>query len=110
MKKFFILVVCLSILSIGAPALASDTYYQIKKDIKVLAFIGDPNSRKCKPVRYTTAIDQKIKLLHKKSGPGVYAFYLEGLLVKGEDSMMSIINDQGYFLARTKYITLIKGE
>lgn len=88
---------------------ADDTYYRIQKDVRVLAFLGDPGSSRCTTTKYVTAIDQTVRLLHKKSGPGVYAFHLEGLMVK-EGSIMSVIKEQGYFLARTKYIKLIKKE
>lgn len=104
---YAVLMLAIVCLYLSANAEAADKYYTIKNDVKVLAFLGDPNSRRCKPIRYITGIEQKIKLLHNRSGPGVYAFYLEGLLVKDEEGF-HVVEEQGYFLARKKYITLIK--
>jgi hypothetical protein len=107
MHKIFSIMLCISLLAISSTALAKDQYYKIRKDVKVLAFIGDPASRHCKPIRYTIAFDQKIRLLHKRSGPGVYAFYIENLIVKSEYGVQAI-KEEGYFLARTRHIKKIK--
>jgi hypothetical protein len=108
MKKPIIMLICLGILFIGTSSFAKTKYYRIKKNTEVLVFLGVPGSNEVIPVKYTTARDQNIKLFHKRSGPGIYAFYLEDLLIK-DGSTEKVAKGQGYFLAKKRQLIYQKG-
>jgi len=91
----------------SAFAKKSNDIYWVKKNVTVLVFIGDPNSLKLKTVQYTTSIKQRINLFHKKSGPGVYAFYLPGLIIV-EDGIIRKIKENGYFLVRRRHLQKVR--
>ncbi len=107
MRKFVILMLCLSFLVVWVDwAQAKEYQYKIKKDITVLAFLGKPESRKLKTIRYTTFIEQDLTYLHNRGGPGIYAFYIEGLITKDENGNAKVITEQGYFLARRRQLII----
>ncbi len=71
--------------------------FYMSKNVKVLAFIGHPSSLDVTPIRLESYANQKIHLIHKKSGPGVYAFSLLGFKYK-TDKGYEVMREQGYFL------------
>lgn len=101
MYKIIILFILLA--STGFCAEDNDVYW-IDKDVTVLAFVGHPHSLKVEPVKYTTFINQKVDLFHKKSGPGIYAFYLPGLVVKDSYGRPFKIRKEGYFLVKKRLL------
>jgi hypothetical protein len=105
MKIKFLLYV-LAILTIGLnayPGLTSKyTTYWIKGDVTVLAFIGEPDTLNLQMIRYTTYCDQQVTLLNRESGPGIYSFYLFGLIIKDENGNRKRINENGFFLYKVK--------
>jgi len=80
--------------------------YWIDEDITVLTFLGNPYSKNVTPIKVTTSKKQKIYLFHKKSGPGIYAFYLEGLSTKNQFGMTIVMDKKGFFLAKSKEVRL----
>ena len=89
-------------------AYAGDKYYVIKPNVKVLAFIGDPGSLDTTPVSYVTAEKQVILLMHKRSGPGLYAFHLQGLLVKTDSGVPYSVDSTGFIVVKRKHVKLYK--
>lgn len=101
MKKI-ILVLCavLYLIVFGmikANAADKTLFYVIPKGTKVLAFVGDPHSLNVKPIRLTSYEDQPVLIFHKKSGPGVWSFYLKGF-EHNEQGRKVTISDNGYFM------------
>lgn len=94
------------ILSTGSSAHHKNkrTTYWIDGNKTMLAFIGDPNSLKLTPVKFTTSKTQTIKLLHKKSGPGLWAFKLPGLVVKDSFGRERVVMNNGYILVKRRWI------
>lgn len=104
MKKIIMLACVLGLLASSGTAIAKKSNnYWIKKNVTVLVFIGEPNSLKLKTVKYTTSTKQRINLFHKRSGPGVYAFYLPGLIIV-EDGITRKIKQNGYFLVKKRHL------
>jgi hypothetical protein len=106
MKKVFILLFILLIgfLASSGSAFAEDNFYLIDKDVKLLAFVGPIGATVVKPVLYYTAVKQYITLLHKDSGPGIYAFYLKRTIVNNENGDPITISDDGFFVVRKKFV------
>jgi hypothetical protein len=78
--------------------------YWIDGGREVLAFVGDSGSSAVVPVKFKIANKQKIELMHKKSGPGLYAFYLHGLVVKDENGENKILTTDGFFIAKKRWL------
>ena len=85
-------------------AYARDYYYVIKPNVKVLAFIGDPGSLDTIPESYVTAEEQVVLLMHKKSGPGLYAFHLQGLLVKSDSGVPYSVDSTGFIVVKRRHV------
>lgn len=96
-----IIVLLVSCLTLCGDASAKDHYYWINKNVTVLVFIGNPHGLEFEYERYTTSQSQRIKLFHKRSGYGIYAFHLTGLMIKGEDGP---VEKEGYFLVKKRHI------
>jgi hypothetical protein len=56
----------------------------------------------------TTYEKQKINLFHKKSGPGLYTFYLPGLVYKDYFGHRQQINKEGYFITKRRLVRASK--
>ena len=97
------IVVFMVIYVTGSSASKERNVYWIDKGVPVLAFIGNPHSLKLKPVRFTTSEKQPINLFHKKSGPGIYAFYLPELAVQSTIGKRTLSMD-GYFLVKRRLV------
>lgn len=107
MKQIFgiiMIITLVSLLSICGDANARGDYYWIDANRSVLVFIGDPYSLNLETAKYTTYKKQRIKLFHKKSGPGIYAFDLEGLIIQGMFGKRFTVKEKGYFLAKKRYV------
>lgn len=104
MKKI-ILILCI-VLAFGVvKAYAGKSlFYILPKGTPVLAFIGNPHSDELKPVRLTSFEDQTILLFHRKSGPGIWAFYLRGFSHLDPHKGKTIIAEQGYFIISKRKI------
>jgi len=104
MKKFLVLCITLVIVSLGITKVEAKTlFYVIPKGTMVLAFIGNPHSSILKPVRLVSYQDQVVLLFHRKSGRGIWAFYLRGFLHDDPVKGRMEITKQGYFvLSRRK--------
>jgi len=98
----FISIFIFSVYSIAMSKRAKQ--YWINKNVTVLAFIGNPNSSSLTPVRFVTYEKQPIVLMHKKSGRGIYAFYLKNLIVKG-DYGRRVIKKEGFFVVKKKLLS-----
>jgi len=79
-------------------------HYWVDAGVTVLVFIGDPHSLDLQMVRMTTAEKQQIKLFHKRSGPGLYAFYLPGLVYKDDFGNKQITTKDGWFIAKKRLV------
>jgi len=101
-KKAAVLFAILGILTGGA--MAKKQVYWIDKDMTVLAFLGDIHGLALEPVRFTMHEKQKIRLFHKRSGPGIYAFHLPGTIITGYDGEKIKVKANGYFLVKVKDI------
>lgn len=105
MKRLIILIICISLFN--APAFSKQkktTNYWVGPGVTVLVFIGDPHSLDLQMVRMTTAEKQQIKLFHKRSGPGLYAFYLPGLVYKDDFGNKQTITKDGWFIAKKRLV------
>jgi len=92
---------------ITTPAFCKDSepeYYWIDSDQRILAFVGKPHARVIKPVLFETATKQRILLFHKDSGPGVWAFYLKGLVVKDQDGFAKSVRKDGFFVVKKRLV------
>ncbi len=98
-----IIITLVSTLSLCEDVHAGQNYYWMDANQSVLVFIGNPYSLNLETAKYITYKKQRIKLFHKKSGPGIYAFDLAGLIVHGTFGKGTIIRDKGYFLAKKKF-------
>ena len=102
-----VILIVVSVTSSSAESSLKGIYY-ISKNVKVLAFYGDPHSLNVTPLRLTSSERQKIRLFHKKSGPGIYAFYIEGFKYKTDDDY-EVVREKGYFLiSRRKVMRVSK--
>jgi len=81
----------------SSTAETSKTTHYLPKGVKVLAFIGNPVTLDLTPVRLTSYEDQVVRFFHKKSGPGLHAYYLKGFQYK-TDSGYEVIRGLGYFI------------
>lgn len=88
----------------GGAHAAQNKDYWIDSDREVLTFIGDPTSLKTVVVKFKTSRKQKIRLIHKKSGPGLYAFNLYGLYVMDSNGKETVIRLQGMFVAKKRWL------
>ena len=105
MKRFIILIICISLLTTPAFSKQKKTkHYWVDAGVTVLVFIGDPHSLDLQMVRMTTAEKQQIKLFHKRSGPGLYAFYLPGLVYKDDFGNKQITTQEGWFIAKKRLV------
>ena len=105
LKRLVILIICISLLT--TPAFSKQNkikHYWIDKGVPLLVFIGDPHSLDLQMVRMTTYEKQEIKLFHKKSGPGLYAFYLPGLVYKDDFGNKQTITKNGWFIAKKRLV------
>ena len=110
MKKFLLTILIVLVVSTTGSLAESrpEGIYYISKNVKVLAFLGDPHSLNVTPLRLTSFEHQKIRLFHKKSGPGIYAFYIDGFRYKDGDDY-EVVREKGYFLvSRRKVIKATK--
>lgn len=73
-------------------------FYIIPKGTQVLAFLGDPHSLDFKPVRLTSAEDQTVLIFHRRSGRGIWAFYVRGFSHLDPRVGATLISDNGYFV------------
>lgn len=111
MKKIITAVVICFILAITNSCLSKtdeEQYYWIDKWVTVLGFVGDPNSLNFTPVKFITYRKQRIKLFHKKSGPGLYAFYLPNLLIQNEYGLENSVWRNGFFVVKKSQVRLHK--
>lgn len=98
MKKLIFIIVVICFLS---PSVHAKTkFYWVDKGIIVLAFIGNPYSQNVIPIKLTSSKKQRIRLFHKKSGPGIYAFYLKGFSVKNSHGQIKTVTKKGFFLVK----------
>ncbi len=105
MYKYLLMAIIISITlsTVSSAKNKNETLYWIDGGITVLGFVGDPHSLKLIPIRFTTYEQQTIKLFHKKSGWGLYAFYLPDLVVRVSGGK-SIIMDDGYIIVKKRHI------
>jgi len=80
------------------------THYVIEADVTVLAFVGPIGSLDTTPMKYVTAKRQVVKLLHKKSGPGIWAFHLYRVMVRDDQGNMTMLKEDGYFITKRKLV------
>jgi hypothetical protein len=109
MYKLMCLILIAGMLAVSGTAFAEDDLYLIDKDVRLLAFVGPIGARVVKPVLYLTAVKQYITLLHQDSGPGIYAFYLKGTIVRDKNGEPITIPDDGFFIVRKKLVKEYKG-
>jgi len=102
-KRTAIMIAILGILSAGMSVAKKQTYW-VDEGVTVLVFLGNIHSLDFKPVKFTMYEKQKIRLFHKKSGPGIYAFHLPGTTIKGHQGKKITVEEDGYFLAKVKDI------
>jgi hypothetical protein len=105
-KPMKIITIILFTLTIATFAYCSEEpeYYWIDANRRLLAFVGNPYARVVKPVIFVTSERQKIQLFHTDSGPGIYAFFLKGLKVYKDYGVKGTVSDDGFFLAKSKWI------
>jgi len=104
LKKIIIFIIVF-IFSVCSAMSKRTNEYWIDKNVTVLAFIGSPVLSSSIPIRITTYEKQPIILLHKKSGRGIYAFYLKNLIVKGKHGRKHIIKKEGFFVVKKKLLS-----
>jgi hypothetical protein len=105
MKKIILILFAVMYLGIvKADAANKNLFYIIPKGTTVLAFIGDPHSLNVKPIRLTSYEDQNILIFHRKSGPGIWAFYLKGFSHLTSNGTKTIIPNDGYFMVSKRKI------
>ena len=92
----------------GSVHAAQTKEYWIDEGREVLAFIGDPSDLQVKPAKFKIAKTQKIRLIHKKSGPGVYAFDIKGVVILGENGRHHVIRVPGFIMVKAKYLRTTK--
>jgi hypothetical protein len=104
MRKFIYLFTLAVLLIITLTAIAADSgLYWVDKNVTVLAFLGKPYSLNLDAVKYTTHQRQLIRLFHKRSGRGIYAFHLKGLVITKFGKRVTVKNE-GYFLVKKNQI------
>ena len=97
--------ILLIILSLTLPAnSAQSKEYWIDGNRELLVFVGDPVTTRTVVGKLTTFGTQRIKLMHKKSGYGLYAFHLKGLEVKNDRGQMIVVDTHGFFIAKKSWI------
>lgn len=87
---------------------AADKVYIINPEVEVLGFLGDPGSLDVIPMKFVTAEKQLARLLHKRSGPGLYAFHIYGLVVKSGSGIPYAVASDGFFVIHRKHVKLHK--
>lgn len=102
MKRFIL--ICI-IISFPLFSNSSPKIYWVDKDLTLLAFVGKPTSSSVTPKKIVTYEKQQIKLFHKKSGRGIYAFYLKGLITRDYLGLKAI-EPEGFFLVKRKNVRL----
>lgn len=95
----FVLVMC------GVLDAKDKEAFWIDKDVTVLVFAGDPYSARVQPIKLTTFERQQITLFHKDSGPGIYAFFVKGLIIYGKTGKRAKAKIDGYFLAKRSQVS-----
>lgn len=100
MKK--ICVVLFILLSFTGTSMSAQLY-KIKGGTDILAFVGKPTSSNVKPVKYKIVRDQYVSLFHKRSGWGIYAFYLKGLKVYDERGIYTTA-PEGFFVIKKRMV------
>lgn len=104
-NKLILMLIAISILMAGpAYAKKKQRVYFLDKGITVLTFIGKKDSLRVTPVKLTSYESQQLHLFHKKSGPGVYAFHLEGFVYKNKHGFRKVSQQEGYFMVRKRHL------
>jgi len=93
-------------LSFTSNAGKSKTYW-INGGREVLAFVEiDPGSNQFMPVKLTISGRQQITLKHKRSGPGLWAFELKGLIVEDDAGPKLPLELEGYIIVKKRWLTI----
>lgn len=79
-------------------------FYKLPKGTTVLAFVGEPHSLNVQAVKFTSYEDQAILLFHRKSGRGIWAFYLKGFVHHHPTMGRVEISHSGYFIISKRKI------
>ena len=108
MIVFVMIIIFGAIWADWANAATKTKYYKISGDVTVLAFVGPIGNRVVDPVKYTTAYAQVITILHKKSGPGLWAFHLPGLVAIDGTGQSFTVESEGYFVAKRRQVKPFK--
>jgi hypothetical protein len=95
-----LLILSMSVTSHGAKT----TEYWIDAGREVLVFIGDPGTTETTTVKFKIGQKQIIRLMHKKSGYGLYAFHLRGLVIQDEYGEKKVIDSDGFFIAKKSWL------
>jgi len=96
--------VLLVVLSLTIPSYGATKVYWIEGGREVLAFIEmSRGSKEHMPLKLKIFEKQQITLRHKKSGPGLWAFELEGLIVE-RNGVRTIIQDGGFFVVKKRWL------
>lgn len=106
MYKIFIGVgILLLLLSLSIPVKAAETKtYWIDGGHEVLAFVEmSRGSKEHMPLKLKLFEKQQIALRHKKSGPGLWAFELEGLIIE-RNGLRTIIQDGGFIVVKKRWL------
>ena len=102
-----LMIVIFVVCTTNSDAESGKSIHYLPKGVTVLAFIGNPVTLDLTPIRLTSYEDQVVLLFHKKSGRGIYAFYLEGFQYKTDDGY-EVIRDLGYFMVSRRKIRQAK--
>lgn len=79
--------------------------FWIRSNTTVLCFLGKPTGLDLKTIKLTTYKKQEVVLFHKDSGPGIYAFFIKGLVVFDDNGKDTKVKTVGYFLAKRSQVT-----
>ena len=105
MRKIIYLIMIIGFLASGSTAFAKKSlFYILPKGTKVLAFVGDPHSLNVTPMRLTSYENQSILIFHRKSGPGIWSFYLRGFVHDDKIRGRVEIPLNGYFMVSKRKI------
>jgi hypothetical protein len=108
MKKLTLLIIIaisyLTVFGFVKANAASTMFYILPKDTVVLGFLGNPHRLDWKPVRLISYEDQSILLFHKKSGRGIWAFYVRGFSYLDKDGSKKFVSSDGFFTVKRKDI------
>lgn len=111
MRKLMWAIIIIAIFALtmqAANSTAAYRVYKVKANQSVLGFMGPIGSKQFVSIRLKTAKRQEVKLLHRRSGPGLYTFYVKELIVKNEEGNIFTIQQEGYFVARRSQIIINK--